>query len=337
MKNNSGSLVETWSMDDIPSRERYDYYLEKLAKAVTPMRVECPSPKDFEASMRWANLGSISVLQLAGHAHTVVRGKREVERSQDRTFHLILDVDTKMNINHCSTFSALPGDAILVDSQLGHEVEFPQYDHVHVRLPEAFVKQWVPLPGALVGKNISAQSGWGAALCAFVRQLSPEFVANTPLPQSLIADQLGALLALTSTQFNGPLGPGAKPDRSLYDRIVDCMAQRCMEVSVTAGEVAQSIGISPRTLHRILAAKSETFGYLLMRKRADAALRMLASQQFKLLTIAEIGRRAGFLDASHFVRVFKSHVGATPTEIRRGTVISAPVRSPGQSMGGSEE
>jgi AraC-like DNA-binding protein len=67
-----------------------------------------------------------------------------------------------------------------------------------------------------------------------------------------------------------------------------------------------------------LAVFGETFGEALIAARVQAALRMLRSPLFRRTTIAEIGRRAGFSDASHFTRVLRRHVGMTPLRVRRG-------------------
>jgi transcriptional regulator GlxA family with amidase domain len=93
--------------------------------------------------------------------------------------------------------------------------------------------------------------------------------------------------------------------------------QRCTEPQLAATDVAASLGISVRTLHRVCAAAKETFGEKLIEARARVALRMLTSPLFKRVTTAEIGRRAGFVSASHFARVIRSRTSRTPLELRR--------------------
>jgi len=46
---------------------------------------------------------------------------------------------------------------------------------------------------------------------------------------------------------------------------------------------------------------------------------MLQSPLFDRVTTAEIGRRAGFSDASHFVKVLRSRTGQTPLQMRRAS------------------
>jgi len=50
---------------------------------------------------------------------------------------------------------------------------------------------------------------------------------------------------------------------------------------------------------------------------------MLTSPLFDRVTTAEIGRRAGFLSASHFARVMRSRTGRTPLQLRRAADLEA--------------
>jgi AraC-like DNA-binding protein len=103
------------------------------------------------------------------------------------------------------------------------------------------------------------------------------------------------------------------------DQVCDHIKQRCPETSLQAADVARSLNISRRTLHRTLAACGESFGAMLIQARVDLAARMLQSPLFYRLTAAEIGRRAGFSDASHFTKVLRRHTGQTPLQMRRAS------------------
>jgi AraC-like DNA-binding protein len=103
----------------------------------------------------------------------------------------------------------------------------------------------------------------------------------------------------------------------LRDRVRDRIKQRCTETSLQAADIASSLDISKRTLHRALAACEETFGAMLIQARVDVASRMLRSPLFDRVTTAEIGRRAGFSDPSHFTKVMRTRTGQTPLQMRR--------------------
>ena len=187
----------------------------------------------------------------------------------------------------------------------------------NLQLSEQFVRKWVPNPAVLGGRRISRDSQWGRVLASYVAQLSPEFVVQAPLPQALLIDQLGALLALTATELSGGRAASTPAERSVRDQVYDHIKQRCPDTSLQAADVASSLNISKRTLHRALAACGETFGAMLIQARVDLAVRMLQSPLFDRVTTAEIGRRAGFSDASHFVKVLRRLTGQTPLQMRR--------------------
>ena len=62
----------------------------------------------------------------------------------------------------------------------------------------------------------------------------------------------------------------------------------------------------------------------LIESRARVAMRMLTSPLFKRVTTSEIGRRAGFLSASHFARVMRNRFGRTPLQLRRAVLEGKP-------------
>ncbi|MEO8366495.1 MAG: helix-turn-helix domain-containing protein, partial [Pseudoxanthomonas sp.] len=94
------------------------------------------------------------------------------------------------------------------------------------------------------------------------------------------------------------------------------LVQRCTEPALCAQEVAAALNISTRTLHRCLARCQQTFAGRLIEARVALATRMLESPLFRRLTTAEIGRRAGFTDASHFARSYRRASGFTPAQVQ---------------------
>jgi AraC-like DNA-binding protein len=280
------------------------------------MRVWARNVETFNAHILVADLGPLAVLRMSGSSHRVDRGSREIERSGEHTYHLLANSMSAWTLAHRGHAQLRVGDGAFTDSEVPHQLDFTEYDVLHLKMSEAWVRQWLPTPGVLIGRPILKDLGWGRALCAFMGQLSPEFMAATPLPPTVIADQVGALLALVSSEMNGSLGTATKPEKAMRDRIRECITQRCMEPAINATDIALSLNISTRTLHRNLASCNETFGGRLMSARTELAMRMLQSPLFKRLSTAEIGRRAGFVDASHFSRAFRKRMGRTPSQVR---------------------
>jgi AraC family transcriptional activator of tynA and feaB len=314
----SQSLVR-WSTDSIPPADRFAYHEDALARAIVPLRISSRGPAAFHTEIAKADAGPLSVLHLKGSPHCVSRGQAEIARSSGHYFHLVIERAAAWNLAHRGLTRLGPGDAALIDSEIDQQIECPsRYDMVNLTMSEAWLLHWLPSPAGLVGRRMSAESGWTRALTSFVSHLSPQVIVDSPLPASLLADQVGALLALVAAELRGEAArPATAPQKALRDRIKDLVVQRCIESSLVGNDVATSLDISTRTLHRTLAAFGETFAGLLIAARADTAMRMLESPLFRRLTLDAIARRTGFSDASHFCRVIRTRFGQTPSQVRR--------------------
>src|SRR4029078_12320954 len=134
---------------------------------------------------------------------------------------------------------------------------------VYVRLSEHFVRRWVRNP-IVLGERPLGDSQWGRVLASYLAQLLPEFVLHAPLPQAVLIDQLGALLALTASERIGSPAGSTPPQTSLRDPVHYHIRQRCADTSLQAADIASSLNISTRPLHRALAGCGETFGATLI-------------------------------------------------------------------------
>lgn len=312
--------VRSWSAQDAPNREQLDFYIHAMRSSIVPIYVRGADPHGFDFEASTAQLGPLGVIRLAAGANHCGRGKSELAGSSERSFNLLMALDCCYGFCHRGDMGMRPGDLALHFSEYPFELSFDSsFLFVNLAIPVDWMRIWLPDPQVLVGRRIAAGSGWGRALSGFVSVLSPAYVATASVPQSLLLDQLGSLLMLAAGEVQGTLEPVSRAERSTQQKIEDLIAQRAQDQNLTAGMVADSAGISVRTLHRVLAVDGQTFGGLLIGARVDCALRMLRSPSFNRLTVAEIGRRAGFSDASHFSRAVRRRCGQTPNEIRSGS------------------
>ena len=307
------------STTDVAPADRLNYWSSILSSTLTPVSVDRTDPLEFESEMAALALGQVTFSAARGSAQRSMRARPELRRTSEHCFNLVLVLSGSWQVAQGGTRGCFgAGDLIFYDTRnpLDCDLLLPWSD-INLQLSEQFVRKWLPNPAWLIGRRISRDSQWGHVLSSFVAQLSPEFIIQAPLPQSMLIDQLGALLALAATEMRGGRATSTPVERSLHDQVRDCIKQRCPETSLQAADIASSLNISKRTLHRVLAACGETFGAMLIQARIDVASRMLQSPLFDRVTTAEIGRRAGFSDASHFAKVLRSRTGQTPLQMRR--------------------
>jgi len=82
----------------------------------------------------------------------------------------------------------------------------------------------------------------------------------------------------------------------------------------TLEKLSRSVGVSPRTLHRLLRRElAVSPAEYVLQRRIETACRLLEETR---KSIDEISRRVGYSDASVFGRAFRSRVGITPGAYR---------------------
>ena len=81
----------------------------------------------------------------------------------------------------------------------------------------------------------------------------------------------------------------------------------------STAQVARSLGVTQRTLHRHLAADGESFSGIVHATREALAERYLAAERYSLTEVSEL---LGFTAPSAFSRWFRARFGVSPTEWR---------------------
>lgn len=310
--------IHRWSTFSVAERDRRDFYETSVSETLIPMRVVCDTPAPLNAATSFMDLGPVTLARLTGSKHRSLRGKAELSRSTGRSINLV--------INHRSTWRFFQrdrmllrvGDAVLTDSLLPFELDHDSYDMVNLQISESWLQQWIPSPNLLVGRPIRHDVGWGAALSSFVSALSPEQIVRSPIPSHLFVDHIGGLIAHVAYEMNGrPRQPGPA-ERSLHRRVQDLLMQRGAEWWLAAEDVADDLHVPTVAMHHALGACGTTFGRMLADARLEMAMRMLVSPLMVRLTVAEIGRRAGFSDPSSFARFIRRRIGLPPSQVRPG-------------------
>ena len=301
-----------WSTDAVEAPHRLDYWVGAICECFLEMEASSPAPSRFGCELLSAPLHGLRVNRVRGSAQDVFRTRAGIVRTRENFYYLLCKESTPCSVVQQGVHAdrLLPGDLALIDSRHCYELHFPEtVDVFSIQMPTAWLETWLPDPRLHLGRRIDGGVGWGLALSAYVRQLSAPIGA---LPASLMADHLGSLLslALDRERTGQPMG------RDLGARIDEALGSRCTEPDLCADGIATMLGISVRTLHRTLAARQQTFADRLMQHRMQCARRMLESPAFDRVTTAEIGRRVGLVDPSHFVRVCRRLSGVTPQELR---------------------
>jgi YesN/AraC family two-component response regulator len=89
-----------------------------------------------------------------------------------------------------------------------------------------------------------------------------------------------------------------------------------IDSNITLGEISKSLEINPSYLSREFSKHfdSLSFGDYIRKSRIEKAIKLIEQNE---LSLTEIAYLTGFSDQSHFTRIFKQHVGTSPSTYRK--------------------
>jgi hypothetical protein len=234
------------STNEVAPADRLSYWSSTVSSTYTPICLDRADPSDFESEITALALADVTFTAARGSAQCSIRARPELRRTREHCFNLVLVQGGSWQVAQGGTRERFgPGDLIFYDTRntLQSDMRLAWSD-INLQLSEQFVRKWLPNPAWLIGRRIARDSQWGRVLSSYVAQLSPHFIVQAPLPQSLLIDQIGALLALTTTELSGARAVRTPVERSLREQVDDHIKQRCPETALQVADIASSLSIS---------------------------------------------------------------------------------------------
>ena len=106
---------------------------------------------------------------------------------------------------------------------------------------------------------------------------------------------------------------GAPPAETVTGRVTQLVEMLLPLGRCSTAQVARSLGVTQRTLHRQLAAEGQSFSSIVHETREALAERYLANDRYTLTDVSEL---LGFTAPSAFSRWFRQRFAVSPTEWR---------------------
>jgi len=179
--------------------------------------------------------------------------------------------------------------------------------------PSSFIQNWVPNPCDMTAVPFAKHSGWGMALAATIKALSPD-IDDLAVPPDAIVDQINCLLALAAGKPTATPGTYAQ---AMLTRLRQSLKTHYNDPDFDPADLAKEQGISTRTLFSAFAKANTSFRKELLSCRLEKARQLLEDVRFVNKSVAEISSLVGYIHASHFITHFRKFYGASPAVFRK--------------------
>lgn len=159
-----------------------------------------------------------------------------------------------------------------------------------------------------------------------VSRATPELAGLHAAYREAMEALLKADPAEGGVRFISDLQPAVRGGRALCDRALAELDRHYMEADLSLVSLSGLLDVSPNHLSACIKKYAgETFINILIRKRMEAARRLLETTG---LRVQEIAGRCGYLDQHYFSYCFKKYTGESPNALRRRLHAAGPEARP---------
>ena len=307
---------QAWSSEGLgPQKAISQWHDHWSNRQPTPVEVSILNPEGFAA--RWVHfgIGPLRLLRLLAPAQKVVNlHKKSNGAGLPHLVHLIYSLDGVLEgVMDGKHFTVRPGEFVMLDNARHYELDMATpHEVIDLIMPLAWLERHLAEPTSFLGKPLSMQAGWAPPFGLLLETLTHE-MESCPLPRSMLAEKIGAMLSLATAEFESPIG---SPRSQLARRIMQHIESEFADPELTQDRVSRELRISKRYLQTLLAKEGTSFVQELNTARLDRASELLTDPHSQGLSIAEIAFRCGFLDPGYFTRLFRKRFAMAPRDWR---------------------
>ncbi len=317
-------MALTLDVADVPPGDRVEFLHDTIRRAVLPVDMTfLPDPADIEVRFRVSEAGPVNLSSARSSANALHRTAALVRRDHAPQVFLAVQVAGTTVVEQNGRQAVLgPGDMTVYESTRPYSVRNRARTDLHyVRIPRDALalpdRRLEPLLAVRLGPD---DNPLAATVGAFFRTLATTSALDTADAAHAVAapavDLVRAVLSVhpgTDDVARGPL------EASLVVRVQQYVRDHLGERDLTAPRIAAAHHVSVRHLYAVLARAGVGLHAWITEQRMARVRDDLRDPRAAHLAVATIGARWGFVDPSHFGRLFKRRHGCTPNEWRHGT------------------
>ncbi|MCX5527124.1 helix-turn-helix domain-containing protein [Streptomyces bobili] len=300
----------------IPPQDREEVLRHAVWESVVAVDIDHrPPAEDISVRIGLGAIGPLRICSARATAVTVRRPERLARKDEEPAVFLGVQMSgTSLVVQNGRECLLRPGELAVYESTSPYTLVFDEgVDHHFLRFPRTALALPEPLIRSITAVRLGPDNPVARLAFTYFSQLA----VSDELHQGVHADavvepSVELLRAAMASQYGdsdlarGPLG------ETLSLRITRYIRAHLADPGLSAARIAAAHGISVRHLYAVLSRSGISLGDWIRTRRLAECRRELAGPDGRRRTIATIGRSWGFVDATHFSKVFKQTYGVSP-------------------------
>lgn len=300
--------------------ENFASWLDIVSKSFVPLQLQTDDEDSFKAQIRMRSIGDVFVSDIGAAPHRVERTPALIAEGQKKYFKLSLQLSGTSFLMQDNREAVLrPGDMAIYDTDRPYTLAFESdFRSLVVMVPQASIDIPRDVVGQITATRISGDQGIGEMVAPFLTQMTKNM---DDLKGHSGVRLINNAIDLVTTMLLGELDCGQvvrvlTHRAGLLKEIRAYIDEHLSDPNLNPSLIAAANFISTRHLHGIFQAEGVTVSAWIRKLRLEHCKRDLADPVHLTKPVSAVAARWGFLDASHFSRLFRATFGETPSDYR---------------------
>ncbi len=265
----------------------------------------------------FGELGFVRAITRGG-AHSVIRSRRMIERSQHNNFFIGCMLAGRANLAQSGHVAALErGDLAILDSTKEYEIEVPQgFDALWVRVPRHRIEGRLTSLEQVMSQRISGSVGIGYLASTLLRAALHEASRIDTVEANRITNSLLDLLGMSLECSFADMPVMAKGSQSTLRRIQKYVDDNLEDEGLCLESIATQLSMSTRYVNKLFEREGISAARWIRIRRLERCRADLENPSKRAQSISEIAFENGFNNISSFNRAFKAQFKVAPSAMR---------------------
>ncbi len=307
------SVIERFVTGCVAPPERLGFWNQIAEETFAGLRVDS-TVECFDAEMwRWT-LGELVMIRPRA-PHSVVHRWADGKAPDSPSVMLhLLHRGRTLQTQWDREADLRAGDFTLCDSGDGYRLDLsPANEMIVVEIPRQRLLERLPNLDEVISRRIPGGAPGSRLLHDFLLSLWRQGDQSRADPLWLHG-VTEVLLDLVGLAVKGSTQVPPAPNNPLEQRVKALIESQLAEPELRTAFLAEELGVSPRSIQNVFAARATTpSAYILERRLARAAERLAAEAN---TSITGIAFDLGFNDSAYFTRCFRQKFGVSPSEFK---------------------
>ena len=273
----------------------------------------------FRGSFDAVESGVVRLSVVEGVHTRLYRSQIDVGRGDDQKFFAVLQLQGQCGMEQGTQQAALSqGDIALVDAARPCSIVLgAQSRQVSLLLPRQTVLRQLPAGRIACAQRIPAHSAVAIVAGALMHATLLQSQAGLAVQEGeAVLDALVTLLKPAIGLAGAAQHDAEDVHQRMFRKACDAIDANLADENLSPQWIAQSIGVSVRSLYRMFSGQGLVVAQYIKNRRLDVCAQAL-QQSACHEKLSTLGYSWGFADSSHFSSAFKTRFGVPPGEYRR--------------------